>query len=207
MRILWELTSLVLTSMVYSSLSAAGLFLPGSPPKTSGQGYATARSVVLSGLSSIGKMRGWTVLWALSNALVATHAFQHSGLQLQFQTGRIYHASKAVVGKARAGGVSSGQLRMSGFGFGGKKDSFKYTGSQRVSVWPSKLKEVPDSVMKPEYALRKDGKPAEQAFKMPWDIYTNTPEDIAGIRQGENKPPCLWTLLFMFLVFPHVVNN
>jgi len=129
-------------------------------------------------------MRGWTLVWALANALTVSHAFQHSGLQLRSLPGRFSQASQAFNGRIRVGGaIMPGRINMSGFGFA-KKDTFKYTGTQRLSVWPSKLKEVPESVVKPEYASRKDGRPAETAYKMPWDIHVNSPEEIAGIRQG-----------------------
>jgi len=75
-------------------------------------------------------------------------------------------------------------LEMSGFGFAKTKDSFKYTGTQRPSAWPKKLKAVPKEITKPEYASTKDGNPSPTGLKMPWDIHVNSPEEIAGIRKS-----------------------
>ena len=56
----------------------------------------------------------------------------------------------------------AGLLKMSGFGFASKKDTFQYTGTQRPSLWPKELKKVPSTIMKPEYA-DKVGAPAHIA--------------------------------------------
>jgi hypothetical protein len=39
-----------------------------------------------------------------------------------------------------------------GFGFGKKQDDFAFTGTQRLSAWPKKLKTVPATIQKPDYA-------------------------------------------------------
>lgn len=72
-----------------------------------------------------------------------------------------------------------------GFGFGKTtKDTFAYTGTQRPSEWPKKLKTVPKDIMKPEYAVSKDGQPkVSGGLKFPWDIHVNSPEEIEGIRK------------------------
>eukprot|EP00292_Cryptomonas_paramecium_P010971 CAMPEP_0113700104 /NCGR_PEP_ID=MMETSP0038_2-20120614/23748_1 /TAXON_ID=2898 /ORGANISM="Cryptomonas paramecium" /LENGTH=334 /DNA_ID=CAMNT_0000623677 /DNA_START=52 /DNA_END=1053 /DNA_ORIENTATION=+ /assembly_acc=CAM_ASM_000170 len=68
---------------------------------------------------------------------------------------------------------------LSGFGFKSKKDTFKYTGTQRPGVLSPK-RTVPDSIVKPDYW--KDGKPKARPPMMPWSIPTNSKEDIDGIR-------------------------
>jgi methionyl aminopeptidase len=70
---------------------------------------------------------------------------------------------------------------MSGFGFKSKKDTFKYTGSQRPGVLSPK-RTVPDSIIKPDYWA--DSKPKTKAPVLPWSIPVNSPEEIAGIRAG-----------------------
>ena len=70
---------------------------------------------------------------------------------------------------------------MSGFGFKTKKDTFKYTGSQRPGVL-SPRRTVPDTTVKPDYWS--DSKPKAKAPVLPWTITVNTPEEIAGIRAG-----------------------
>ena len=48
---------------------------------------------------------------------------------------------------------SLGRLMMGGgFGFGKKQDDFAFTGTQRLSAWPKKLKTVPATIQKPDYA-------------------------------------------------------
>jgi len=48
---------------------------------------------------------------------------------------------------------SVGRLMMGGgFGFGKKQDDFAFTGTQRLSAWPKKLKTVPATIQKPDYA-------------------------------------------------------
>eukprot|EP01035_Chromulina_nebulosa_P025365 gene25365-33107_t len=71
---------------------------------------------------------------------------------------------------------------MHGKGFGSSKSttkSFPYTGSLR----PGKLsppRQVPDSILKPDYA--KDGIPKLTQRGLPWDITTQTNEDIQRMR-------------------------
>jgi hypothetical protein len=72
---------------------------------------------------------------------------------------------------------------MSGFGFKSKKDTFKYTGTQRPGVL-SPRRTVPEIVVKPDYWS--DSKPKAKAPILPWTIPVNTPEEIAGIRAGSS---------------------
>ena len=72
-------------------------------------------------------------------------------------------------------------LQMSGFGFKGKKDTFKYTGTQRASTL-GPVRKVPSTVVKPDYWL--DGRPKAKAPVIPWEIPVNSEEDLAGIRAG-----------------------
>ena len=64
-------------------------------------------------------------------------------------------------------------------GFGAKKETFNYTGRLRPGIVDNKLP-VPDSVVKPDYAL--DGIPKNVVRGLPWEITPQTAEDIVRMR-------------------------
>jgi hypothetical protein len=84
---------------------------------------------------------------------------------------------------------------MSGFGFKSKKDTFKYTGSQRPGVLSPK-RSVPESIIKPDYSA--DSKPKTKAPVLPWTIPVNSVEEIAGIRAGCDSD-LIWHRLSAFV--------
>ena len=95
-------------------------------------------------------------------------------------------AQQLTAGHFRRTTATRSMTFMSGFGFKTKKDTFKYTGTQRPGVL-SPTRKVPDTVVKPDYWA--DGKPKAKGPVLPWVIHVNSPEEIAGIRAGRQPAP------------------
>lgn len=124
-------------------------------------------------------MRTLVLVFALA-AAIAPHgsaAFQATSLY-----SKIAHNlnKKAQTFSPHRGAISLG---MSGFGgfSKAKKDTFPYTGTQRLSITTPQRK-VPKDIVKPDYW--KDGKPKAKSLGLPWDIPVNSAEDIEGIRKA-----------------------
>lgn len=84
---------------------------------------------------------------------------------------------KSKSGKAKKKAPS----RATGAGFGKRlvHSEFQYTGKLRPGV-QSPPREVPESIQRPDYA--KDGKPRGKVPKFPWNINTNSAQDIEKMR-------------------------
>ena len=124
-----------------------------------------------------------TVVAVALLSLQGSMAFQISGV-----VGRNLQARQGLVSRLALGSRQprSGEGRRPlvlgmGLGFGKQAKPSTKDGLQVMSR-PGPKREVPDTIMKPDYA--KDGTPAARAMLMPWDIPLNSPEDIEGIRKA-----------------------
>ena len=64
-------------------------------------------------------------------------------------------------------------------GFGGKVDTFPYTGSVRPGIQSPK-REIPRNIVRPDYAA--DGRPKARGPLLPWQVEVKSAKDIEGMR-------------------------